>query len=110
MLRCSRKSFKGITTNGALVPGLFALRDERAPTKAILDAVATLFSRLTPEQMKAIKRPIHSKERHRWWNGIRRYETFGIWLDETNRRSKRPPWACCGRSLSATGYESRATS
>src|SRR6187401_3331929 len=52
--------FRGITTECQVVPGLFALRDEGAPTAAILAAVATLFNRLTPEQLKAIQQPIDS--------------------------------------------------
>ena len=50
-------SFRGITTDGHVVPGLFALRDEGAPTAGILAAVATLFGRLTPEQLHAVKHP-----------------------------------------------------
>src|SRR5262245_17920356 len=52
--------FRGITTDGEVAPGLFALRDEGAPTAGILAAVATLLSRLTPEQAKTVKHPIDS--------------------------------------------------
>ena len=52
--------FRGITTDGQVVPGLFALRDEGAPTAGILAAVATLLGRLTPEQLKAVRHPIDS--------------------------------------------------
>ena len=50
--------FRGITTDGQVAPGLFALRDEGAPTTEILAAVATLLGRLTPEQSKAVRHPI----------------------------------------------------
>ena len=40
------------------MPGLFALRDEGAPTAGILAAVVTLLGRLTPEQLKAVRHPI----------------------------------------------------
>jgi hypothetical protein len=33
--------FRGVTTDGQVVPGLFTLRDEGAPTADILAAVAT---------------------------------------------------------------------
>ena len=43
--------FRGITTDGQIVPGLFALRDEGAPTSGFLAAVATVLGRLSPEQL-----------------------------------------------------------
>ena len=36
--------FRGITTEGQVVPGLFALRDEGAPTAEMLAAVAMLWT------------------------------------------------------------------
>src|SRR5580693_53177 len=55
--------FKGVTTDGTVVPGLFALRPERAPTPDILDAVSALLTQLTPEQKQKVCLPIESRER-----------------------------------------------
>src|SRR4029079_9031873 len=74
--------FRGITTDNQVVPGLFALRDEGAPTAGILTAAATLLSRLTPEQWKTVVHPIDSIERRQWVNEVPRFERYGIWLDE----------------------------
>src|SRR4051794_20605113 len=74
--------FRGITTDGEVVQGLFALRDEGAPTAAILAAVATLLGRLTTEQLKAVMHPIDSIARRQWVNEVPRFERYGIWLDE----------------------------
>src|SRR5262249_38645566 len=74
--------FRGITTNGQVVPGLFALRDEGAPTANILAAIMTLLGRLTPEQSKAVRHPIDSIARRQWVNEVPRFERYGIWLDE----------------------------
>src|SRR4051812_44742129 len=66
--------FRGVTTDGQVVPGLFALRDEGAPTAGILAAVATLLGRLTPEQLKTVMHPIDSIERRQWVNELPRFE------------------------------------
>jgi hypothetical protein len=62
--------FRGITADGQVVPGLFALRDEGAPTTSILAAVATLLGRLTPAQLKAAKHPIGSIARRHASRGL----------------------------------------
>ena len=68
------RPFRGITTEGQVVPGLFALRDERAPTAEMLAAVATLLDRLTPEELKTVKHPIDFIERRQWVNEVPRFE------------------------------------
>ena len=97
--------FRGITTEGQVAPGLFALRDEGAPTAGILAAVATLFSRLTPEQLKTVKHPIDSIERRQWVNEVPRYERYGIWLDEVTPAIRDAAMDVLRTSLSAAGYE-----
>ena len=74
--------FKGITTDGQVVPDLFSLRDEGASTAAMLEAVRVLQGRLSPEQLKAVSHPIDSIDRRKWVNEVPRYERYGIWLDE----------------------------
>ena len=50
--------FKGVTTDGNIVPGLFELKPEAAPTRAILDAVLALLTQLNPEQKKKVFLPL----------------------------------------------------
>jgi Protein of unknown function (DUF3500) len=97
--------FRGITTDGQVVPGLFGLRDEGAPTARILEAVATLLERLTPAQLKAAKHPIGSIARRQWVNEVPRYERFGIWLDEVTPAAHDAAMGVLRASLGAEGYE-----
>jgi hypothetical protein len=97
--------FKGITTDGNITPGLFALRPEHAPTRQILDAVAALLSHLSPQQRKTVCLPIESREREIWQNSIVRYETHGIRLDEVPDVLRQAAMAVVKASLSAAGYE-----
>jgi hypothetical protein len=97
--------FKGITTDGNIIPGLFALQPEFAPTREILEAVSALLTRLSPEQKKAVCLPIESRERELWQNSIARYEDYGLRLDETSSILQEAAMAVVRASLSAAGYE-----
>ena len=52
--------FKGVTTDGNIVPGLFKLRPEAAPTREILGAALALIARLSPEQKRKVCLPLDS--------------------------------------------------
>jgi hypothetical protein len=97
--------FTGISTDGNIVPGLFELRAESAPTREILDAVLALLTQLSPEQRKKVCLPIDSRERQLWQNSIVRYENFGLRLDEAPCILQEAAMAVVRASLSAAGYE-----
>jgi hypothetical protein len=97
--------FKGLTTDGNIIPGLFALRPEYAPTREILEVVSALLARLSPEQKKQVCLPIESREREIWQNSIVRYENFGLRLDEAPGVLQEAAMAVVRASLSAAGYE-----
>ena len=97
--------FKGLTTDGHVIPGLFALRPESAPTREILEAVSALLARLSPEQKKQVCLPIESREREIWQNSIVRYENFGLRLDVAPGALQEAAMVVVRASLSAAGYE-----
>ena len=97
--------FKGITTDGNIIPDLFALRSERAPTREILQAISALLAQLSPEQRKAACLPLESRERELWQNSIARYENFGLRLDEVPAVLREAAMAVVRASLSTAGYE-----
>jgi len=101
--------FKGVTTDGTIVPGLFALRPEAAPTREILGAALALIARLSPEQKKKVCLPLDSRQRQLWQNSIVRYEDFGLRLDEAPGDLKEAVMAVVKASLSAAGYEKTRT-
>lgn len=97
--------FKGITTDGNIVPGLFSLRPESAPTREILQAVSVLLAHLSPEQREVVCLPLQSRERELWQNSIARYERFGLRLDEVSDSLQEAAMAVVRSSLSAAGYQ-----
>jgi hypothetical protein len=96
--------FKGITTDGNIIPGLFTLRPELAPTREILKAASALLAQLSPELRKATCFPLESRERELWQNSIVRYEKFGLRLDEVPSALQEAAMAVVRASLSAAGY------
>jgi hypothetical protein len=96
--------YKGVTTDGSIVPGLFELRPEAAPTREILGAVLALLAQLSPEQKNKVCLPIDSRERQLWQNSIVRYENFGLRLDEASSNLQEAAMAVVRASLSTTGY------
>ncbi len=97
--------FKGVTADGSIVPGLFALRPEAAPTVAILAATLALVARLSPEQKNKVCLPLDSRQRQLWQNSIVRYEDFGLRLDEVSGDLKEAAMGVVSASLSAAGYQ-----
>jgi hypothetical protein len=97
--------YKGVTTDGTIVPGLFTLRPEAAPTRDILAATLALIARLSPEQRKKVCLPLDSRQRQLWQNSIVRYEDFGLRLDEAPSDLQDAAMAVVKASLSAAGYE-----
>lgn len=97
--------YRGITADGTVIPDLYDLRDEGAPTGAILDAVGHLLALLTPEQKARTMLPIDSIEKHGWQNGIPDFGNHGFRLDEVAVPVRDAALALLRASLSPAGYE-----
>ncbi len=60
--------FKGITTAGKVIPDLFSLRHEDAPTAAMVDAANQFLAQLSSEQRAAACLEIDSHHWRNWQN------------------------------------------
>ncbi|MDB5409639.1 MAG: hypothetical protein JWL84_4551 [Rhodospirillales bacterium] len=103
--RLFAQPFKGITTDGTVVPDLYRLAPNGAPTAAIVDAVAALLAMLSPDQRAAMSFPVHSDRWRRWQNTELYVETYGLRLDEIAEPPREAVLAVLRASLSAKGYE-----
>src|SRR5512145_2756315 len=56
--RMFAEPFRGITTDGAVIPELYAPRPEGAPTLAMIEAVNALVAMMSPEQRKVSCFPV----------------------------------------------------
>jgi len=103
--RLFAEPFRGITTDGHAIPDLYALRPEGAPTQAMIDAVAAVLARLTPEQKQASCFPVGSAQWRHWQNTELYVEHYGLRLDEVGQPLRDAVMAVLRASMSPHGYE-----
>jgi hypothetical protein len=97
--------FRGITTDGHVVPHLFVRRPEGAPTQAMIEAVGALLARLTPAQKAASCFAVGSQQWRHWQNTELYVENYGLRLDEVGTELREAVMAVLRASLSTHGYE-----
>jgi hypothetical protein len=97
--------FRGITTDGHVIPDLFVRKPEGAPTQAMIDAVGALLARLTPAQKAATCFPVGSEQWRHWQNTELYVENYGLRLDEVREELRDAVMAVLRASLSTYGYE-----
>ena len=96
--------FTGMTTDGTVIPGLFALGPNGAPTEAMMEAAAALLAWLSPEQRARSVFPVDSDQWRRWQNTELYVEDYGLRLEEIPDALRDAVLAVLRASLSARGY------
>lgn len=94
--------FKGVTTDGKLMPGLFSITSTGISTLSIRAAVNTFLASLSEAQRKECTFPITSNEWRRWHN-IEIYQRDGIAIFEMNEEQKALAFEILNKSLSPKG-------
>ncbi len=97
--------FKGITTDGDVVPGLYGLEPNGAPVAAMTNAAKALLGRLTAEQRAASCFPVDSDAWRRWQNTEMYLEDYGLRLEEISEAQRDAVLAVLRVSLSGKGYQ-----
>jgi hypothetical protein len=100
-----KEPFKGVTTDGTPIPGLFSLAPNGAPAAAMAEAASALLSRLAPEQRASVCFPIGSDMWRRWQNTELYVEHYGLRLEEIPDALRDAALAVVRASLSAKGFE-----
>ena len=97
--------FKGITTDGQVVPGLFPIRATGVSTQPIVDAAEALLAALGAEQREQVLFPVDS-EAWRQWSNIHPYlMRHGLLLDDLSSDQRERALGLLRSGLSARGYE-----
>jgi len=96
--------FKGITTDGKVIPGLFSIKRTGVSTRPIKDAVDAFIASLTPEQRAKTLFPVDGDEWRRWSN-IHRYPRQGVSFAEMSPAQQEKGFAVLKASLSLKGFE-----
>lgn len=97
--------FQGITTNGHIVPGLYQLAPNGAPSTAMREAAQNLLALMAPTQRAAACFPVASDQWRRWQNTELYLEDYGLRLDEVPDALRDAVVAVLKASLSAEGFQ-----
>ena len=96
--------FKGITTNGDVLPGVFEIRPTGVSTEPVRNAAERFISTLTPLQLSRTMYPIDDIEWRKWMNQ-HFYARQGVSFAEMTATQRDAAFGLMSASLSARGFE-----
>jgi hypothetical protein len=96
--------FKGITTNGEVVTGLFEIKPSGVSTEPVRNAAEAFISTLTPVQLARTIYPVDDIEWRKWMNQ-HFYARQGICFAEMTDGQREAAFALMHASLSAKGFD-----
>jgi hypothetical protein len=96
--------FKGVTTNGTVMPGLFPIRSTGVSTAPVRNAAVAFLASLSPEQRAKTAFPVDDTE-WRKWNNVHRYVRQGVSFKEMSEEQRGRAFGLLGAGLSAKGLE-----
>ena len=94
--------FRGITTHGAVQPGLFPIRSTGVTTEPVRKAALAFLGALSPEQRAKTKFLVDDSEWRKWMN-VHRWPRQGVSFLEMSDAQRAAAFALMGASLSAKG-------
>ena len=103
--RALAEPFRGVTTDGKVVPGLFPLRQTGISTRSIKDAADAFIASLTAAQQKVALHPIASQEWRTWTNWEQYPLRHGVSLDQMSASQRDAALALLRESLSVRGFD-----
>jgi hypothetical protein len=96
--------FKGITTDGRVIPGLFPIQSTGVSTEPVRNAAEAFLSSLTAEQRTRILFDVNDPEWRKWMNQ-HFYIRQGISFKEMNEAQRAAAFGLMSASLSAKGVQ-----
>jgi len=96
--------FKGITTNGDIVKGLFPLRSTGVSTQPVRVAAEKFLAALGEDQRRKTLFPVHDVEWRKWMNQSF-YVRQGVGFDEMSEAQREAAFGLMRASLSAKGVK-----
>jgi hypothetical protein len=96
--------FKGLTTNGTVVPDLYSIAPTGVPTEAVRNAAAFFLSTLSDQQVVRIMFPVDDPQWRNWANQ-NYFAREGVSLRDMTQRQKEAALALMRVSLSPRGFD-----
>ena len=104
-LAAAAEPFKGITTDGIVIPGLFSIEKTGVPTQSIKEAAEDFLGSLSLEQRAKTLFPVDTVEWRRWSNIHPTLMRHGTPLFEMTDTQRDRAFALLRESLSAEGFQ-----
>jgi Protein of unknown function (DUF3500) len=98
--------FRGIATNGEIVPGLFAINQTGVSLAPLLETARSFLSALTAEQRKLVTFEIGDEGWRKWSNIHPWLMRHGICLADLDGHQREAALALMRQAMSAAGYQS----
>ncbi len=102
--RALAEPFKGVTTNGSVMPGLYTIHSTGVSTEPVMRAANAFIAALSAEQRAKTLYTIDDDEWRKWAN-VHRYPRQGVSYDEMSQTQKSAAHALLAASLSAKGLK-----
>ena len=96
--------FRGITTDGDVVPSLYSLADEDAPTAAMVEAARAVLNIASAEERAKLCFAIDAPQWRMWSNPELYFDRFGLRLDELGTPLRDAILGMMQASLSPNGF------
>ncbi|KAL1900674.1 hypothetical protein Sste5346_002399 [Sporothrix stenoceras] len=100
-----KASFKGITSNGNVIPNLYPKTDHGIPIVEIVQAANGVIAAATEEERKRLLLAVDAPERRAWSNPEIYVHRFGVRLDESSENVQQAVLHVLKTTLSERGYK-----
>ncbi len=104
-LAAAAEPFKGITTNGQVIPGLFGIQQTGVSTQTVREAADAFLRSLTTEQRDKTLFPVDTDQWRKWSNIHPTLMRHGTPLFAMNDHQRDCAFALMRESLSQSGFE-----
>jgi hypothetical protein len=101
----SADPFVGVTSDGTVIPDLYALEPNGAPTSAMVAAARRLIAIASPEERASLSMPIESPNWRRWSNPEFYVNRHGLRLEEVSADVREAIFAVLKASMSRKGFD-----
>ncbi|HTR94581.1 MAG TPA: DUF3500 domain-containing protein [Trebonia sp.] len=104
VLAAAKEPLSGITTDGVVVPDLFALQDEGFDPSPAVAAARGFLALLSPQQQAAVRFDIDADQWRLWSNAFPLWEPHGLFLDDLDETQRTAALGVVDACLSARGF------
>lgn len=100
-----KEPFKGMTADGAIEPGLFAVRKTGVSTEPLIAAASVFLASLNAEQWAAVRFDVDGEVWRTWSNIHRNLMRHGLCMAELNEPQRELAYAVLRAGIGARAYE-----